>query len=452
MKKYLKMKDSGIKWIEKIPEDWKIIKIRFIGKIQTSGINKKIKEDEKRIKLVNYLDIYDNKKKIIDNKTKFTYTSCKNQQSIDYNLNEGDVLFTPSSETTEEIGFSAVVDEKLPDVVFSYHLVRLRFKKEFDKNFKKYMFNNYFVLNNFSQYARGTTRQTLKIIDFQETKILIPTLNEQKSISKFLDKKIGYLDNLLTNVEKEIILLEEKKVTLIDHMVTKGIEEETKLKDSELKWIGDIPESWKIIPLKYILVQKMDNGIFKKKEQYGSGIPLVNVGDLYQRNNIVNQKTLERVIVDDDELTNFSVKSNDIFFVRSSLKEKGIGISCIVNDVKEPLVFECHIIRTRPNSEKINPLYLKFLLNSSKFLSRLLSVSHTVTMTTISQDDIKNLKIICPSLSEQKLIVNYLEKQNKIIDETILNLQSQLEKLHDYKKSLIASSISGNIDLRETIA
>ena len=172
MKQYTKMKDPNISWIGHIPDHWKIMRMRFLGKIETSGVNKKIKKDEELIKLVNYLDIYKNEKKIIDKQTEFTITSCTKQQSRKFNLNEGDVLFTPSSETVDEIGFSAVVDEKLPNVVFSYHLIRFVFNKHFDKFFKKYMFNNYYVLNHFSKNARGTTRQTLKIIDFHPVILL----------------------------------------------------------------------------------------------------------------------------------------------------------------------------------------------------------------------------------------------------------------------------------------
>ena len=139
-KRYPKYKDSGVEWIGEIPEGCEVRKIRYLGYIETSSVDKKIKEDEKLIKLTNYLDIYKNKRKIIDSQTKFTKTSCSQQQAIQNNLIDGDVLFTPSSETVDDIGFAAVVNENLIDVVYSYHIIRLRFNL--------YSFNIIIIYNN----------------------------------------------------------------------------------------------------------------------------------------------------------------------------------------------------------------------------------------------------------------------------------------------------------------
>ena len=119
-KTYPKMKDSEIEWVGKIPEHWEVNSIRHLGKIETSGIDKKIQKNENLVNLVNYLDIYKNETKIIDKNTNFTQTSCTQEQLIRNKLLEGDVLFTPSSETINEIGFSAVVDHNLDNSVFSY--------------------------------------------------------------------------------------------------------------------------------------------------------------------------------------------------------------------------------------------------------------------------------------------------------------------------------------------
>ena len=223
-KKYPKYKDSGVEWIGEIPEGWEVRKIRYLGYIETSSVDKKIKEDEKLIKLTNYLDIYKNKRKIIDSQTKFTKTSCSQQQAIQNNLIDGDVLFTPSSETVDEIGFSAVVNENLIDVVYSYHIIRLRFKKNIFKNFKKYLFNNNFTLNHFSKNARVTTRQTLKISDFQNTNVIIPSYEEQIQISEFLDKQTTQFDELIAKSKAQITLLEEKRQALITATVTGKID------------------------------------------------------------------------------------------------------------------------------------------------------------------------------------------------------------------------------------
>ena len=106
------MKDSGIEWIGKIPEDWEIMKMRHLGNFSSSGIDKKINPEEPLVKIINYTDVYGNLKMLLNNK-EYMIVSAP-QEKINKNLvEEGDLIFTPSSETIEDIGLSALVNEKL---------------------------------------------------------------------------------------------------------------------------------------------------------------------------------------------------------------------------------------------------------------------------------------------------------------------------------------------------
>ena len=157
-KSYPKYKDSGIEWLKEIPEKWKVLKIRHLGRLSTSSVNKKIKEGEKIVNLVNFMDVYANLKKEIGVNIKFMKVSASHEQIIKNDLQKGDVLFMPSSETVDEIGFSAVVVDNLPNTLYSYHVLRLRFIEDIDIRYKKYIFNNHLILNKFSSKAVGTTR------------------------------------------------------------------------------------------------------------------------------------------------------------------------------------------------------------------------------------------------------------------------------------------------------
>src|SRR5690625_483420 len=178
--------------------EWKEVRLGEIGEFKTSSVDKKIKKDEIEVWLLNYMDVYKNTH--ITSSIKFQKTSAKPTQLKSSNLKIGDILFTPSSETPDDIGHSAVVIEKLENVVYSYHLVRFRPKMSIlELGFSGYVFNIDEILNEFSRKATGSTRYTLSIKDFNEVKTKLPPLEEQTAIAQ-----------VLTTADREIELLEKK--------------------------------------------------------------------------------------------------------------------------------------------------------------------------------------------------------------------------------------------------
>jgi type I restriction enzyme S subunit len=149
----------------KLPNAWKLLKIKDLGTVSTSSVDKKNNRDEKEINLLNYMDVYSSLDKKIDSRINFMRVTANDNQLIKNQIFVGDVLFTPSSETTDDIGHSAVVTEDLPVTLHSYHLVRLRFSMEIDLEFKRFLFNNPKILYYFSRRAKGVTRMILGLDD-----------------------------------------------------------------------------------------------------------------------------------------------------------------------------------------------------------------------------------------------------------------------------------------------
>lgn len=215
------LKDSGIGWIGQIPQHWEVKRLKEIGFFESSSINKKIEENEDLIKIINYVDVYNNTKKEIWNSDKYMIVSANKSQIQSKRLKKGDAIFTPSSETIEDIGVSAIVMENLHNTLYSYHVLRFRFSTEIDINFKKYMLNNDFIQTYFSQSSTGTTRKILGLNSFNNLQVLVPkTTEEQKNIGAFLNKKSEAVNNLITNLQSQISTLTELRKTLINDVVT----------------------------------------------------------------------------------------------------------------------------------------------------------------------------------------------------------------------------------------
>ena len=278
--------------------------------------------------------------------------------------------------------------------------------------------------------------------------IPVPPLPEQHAIANFLDHKTQQIDDLISVKERKIELLHEYRASLIHQAVTKGLDPNVEMQPSGIQWIRKIPNNWQIKPLKYIARSGLANGLFKKKNQFGSGTKLINVADIYQDDFYVKYETLDRVEAEQREIETYAVEPGDIFFVRSSLKLEGIAASVCIAEVPEPTVFECHLVRLHPCPTQVLPRYLINYLNSNSIRQRLVTLANTVTMTTIAQPKLASIEIIVPPLSEQRIIVDFLDRKTSQIDELRSNEEQSIKLLREYRQSLISAVVTGKIDVR----
>lgn len=186
-------------------EDWEEKSLGEIGTFQTSSIDKLLKEDEEEVYLVNYMNVYRHENINNDTKKYLQIVTAKENQIITSNLKKGDILFTPSSETPEDIGHSVVIFEDLDKCVYSYHLMRFRPKIEIDILYSHYFCNNTKVLSQLSRLATGSTRFTISVKSFSSILIDLPCLKEQAKIANFLsaiDEKVDLIANQVQDTEE----------------------------------------------------------------------------------------------------------------------------------------------------------------------------------------------------------------------------------------------------------
>ena len=210
---------SGIKWISQIPKGWEIVKLRNLGSFTASGIDKKIVDGEELIQIVNYVDVFNNNTKELRTGN-YMVVSAPRDKCIEHQLNLGDMIYTPSSETIEDIGLSSVVMDDLPNTAYSYHVIRFRTNRDIFIKYKKYLTNNHLCLNYFSSCAIGSIRKTISREVFKECKVLLPPLDEQRRIAEFLDVKCDEIDRLIASKKKKIETLKEYKKSVIYEAVT----------------------------------------------------------------------------------------------------------------------------------------------------------------------------------------------------------------------------------------
>ena len=455
-KSYPEYKESGIQWIGEIPEEWAIRKFSSFGFFSSSGINKKTESNEPLVKMVNYTDIYGNDSLVIDSKRDLMIVSCHREKIIFCNLKKGDIVFTPSSETEEDIGLSAAIFENLKNTVFSYHVIKFRTIIKINLYYKKYIGNNHFVLSQFSRICKGTTRKILTHNDFNIILTLLPPLQEQAIIANFLDKKTAEIDKLIEKDKKLIELLKEKRTVLINHVITKGLpvrrtqtglDPNVKMKDSGIEWIGEIPEGWEVRRLRFnALVNPSGKKVLSNPKTLVNFLPMEKVSEDGEYEN-------ESEIEYQNVSTGYTYfENNDVLVAKiTPCFENGKGT--LVNNLKVGFGFgttEFHIIRSYWH---LIPRYLFYLTKTHLFrVTGEAFMKGTAGQKRISADFVKDFMMVTPPKIEQLEIVRHLDKATAKIDKTIQKIEQKIELLEEYKKSLIHHTITGKIDVREVKA
>jgi type I restriction enzyme, S subunit len=298
-----------------------------------------------------------------------------------------------------------------------------------------------------NRLGKGTTFLELSSTELAGFKVSAPALPVQERIANFLDDKTARIDALIAEKEKLIeTLIFRRESELCRHLVPNLFEDSTRARSMD-GWRGGIRSGWTTKHLRRLLLGGLSNGVFKKRDEFGAGTLLINVSDLYREDFQVDPANLERVTVSSEEYQRFAVSPGDMFFVRSSLKEEGVAVSALANKVPEPMVFECHVVRARPDTSQVVPRFLNIWLNSTICRQSLRCNANTTTMTTIDQEGLLSVGVPLPPLDEQGAIVSKVERLFDATAGLTAVARAMQERLREYRSSLISAAVTGQLDI-----
>jgi len=213
----VKLKDSGVEWLSEIPEEWKVKRLRYLGHCQ-NGVSKGADYFGSGFPFVSYGDVYNNiaLPLNIDGLAK----STKADQET-YSVIRGDVFFTRTSETIEEIGFASTCLETIENAIFSGFLIRFRpFSDNLFEGFSKYYFRSQLHRLFFVKEMNLVTRASLSQELLKKLPVLLPPIPEQYKIAAYLDKRMKFINVKIEKTKKIIKLQKEYRAALISEVVT----------------------------------------------------------------------------------------------------------------------------------------------------------------------------------------------------------------------------------------
>ncbi len=415
------MKDSGFSWLGYIPDNWDIKKVKhcFYRKNEKAMQNDPVILSLARSG-VKVRDISNNEGQMAE--SYFNY----NPVDID------DLLLNPM-----DLYSGANCSISKVKGVISPAYVNLRALDGINPVFFDYYFKVQYWLMAFFSYGKGVSfdnRWTLNAETLMNYPVIVPSYAEQRKIADYLDDKCSMIDAIIEKQEKIIERLKEYKLSIIAELVTKGMHELVATKDSGFEWIGDIPQNWGVIKLKYcaeIMRGRFNHRPRNDPRYYDGNYPFVQTGDVARAVKFINS---------------FSQTLNELGkSVSKSFPEGSIcmTIAANVGDVAI-LGFEACF----PDSvvgflakSAINSNYLYYAFKAMK--QQLLRNAIISTQLNLNIEIIKEEFIPLPPKEEQIEIANYLDQKCKSIDKQVACREQLISKLTEYKKSLIYECVTG---------
>ena len=276
-------------------------------------------------------------------------------------------------------------------------------------------------------------------------KVSAPAMSQQNIIATFLTQETTKIDTLIQKQQQLIKLLKEKRQAVISHAVTKGLNPNAPMRDSGVEWLGEVPEGWEVTNLRYLGI--CQNGINIGAEYFGSGYSFVSYGDVY-KNEVLPDIGSGLVQSTELDRKTYSVMAGDILFTRTSETVDEIGFSSVCLSTIENATFAGFLIRFRPSSGVIDSGFSKYYFRNKLIRAFFIKEMNLVTRASLSQDLLKKLPVVLPSIEEQKEIAEFLDKKSSIFKRLTENAELAIQLMKERRTALISAAVTGKIDVR----
>ena len=439
-KRYERYKDSGVEWIGDIPEHWELRRIKFIGTLYSgNGFKEELQGKEEGDypfykvsdingdgKLVTFSNNYVDKDDIVNNRWNI--------------IPQNSILFAKIGEALKKNhrkinAYSCLIDNNI--AALKPHEIVL------DYNYFYY----YFSCINAEWFVNPGTLPSINNTYLKNFIALLPSKNEQKIIANFLDQKTAEIDGLIADKEKLIELLQEKRQAIITEAVTKGLNPNVRMKDSGIEWIGEIPEHWEIVPLKHItnFISRGNSPEYLEE----SSIKVINQACIYWDELKIENVKYQNDDIEFDKLKGKLIKGD---LLLNSTGTGTLGRAVVFREDGKYMA-DSHVTIIRFNKTRMNEVLAFYLLQTKIYQGYIYNalVTGATNQIELSRERLTGTPMIVPPSIEQQEIVNFLNSKIGQIAILINEIKTQIQKLEEYRQSLISEAVTGKIDVRDYV-
>lgn len=419
-----KYKNSGIPWMMQIPSEWKVIR----GKNLLNLINRPVREDDDVVTCFRDGEV-------ILRSERRTEGFTMSDKEIGYQgINKGDIVIHGMDGFAGSMGVSKSTGKGSPVLIVCNP------KSDDDARFIIYYLRTLAMNNVFVALATGIRERSC---DLRWNKISVlpfvrPSFSEQHKIADFIDKKSKEIDSLIGLQEQMIEKLKAYKQSIITEAVTKGLDLNAKLVHSGIDWIGEVPKGWKVCRIKDI--SSINSNSLNENTQSDFEFDYVDIGSVSFEQGIY--KSEHYLFKDAPSRARKKANLGDI--VMSTVRTYLRAIDVIDTVEKSQYIYSTGFAIITPKTNVLSS-FLSYITKSDCFLKQVIVYSKGINYPSINTNELMAISVALPPISEQTIIAEYLSKKCKEIDVLVSIKQQKIEKLKDYKKSIIYEAVTGKI-------
>ncbi len=420
IEKYPAYKDSGVEWLGEVPEHWQVLPAkRFHRVVKQPNINKQC-ENVLSLTLRGVVNNDLDSPEGLVPKDYGTYQIFERDNLVFK-------LIDLENIRTSRVG---IVHEK---GIMSPAYIRLVTGHNTFPKYAYYYYYSLYISEVYNKVGAGV-RSTLGPNDLLALPFIKPSPNEQINISNFLDTKILQLNKSIAQKEKLIELLKERREILIHKAVTRGLNPNVPMKDSGVEWIGEIPAHWEVKKLKYILAERSERSetgeepLLMVSQTHG----LVIRSEYHAKAEVALTSVGNKVVYENDLVFN-KLKAHLGVFFKSTIKSTGIvspdyAVYYSIGSLKDMKYLEI-LFR--------HPAYIKqFICKATGIVEGLIR---------LYTSDLFDIAVAAPPIDDQTEILEYVNTLYTKHKRAINLQEKEIEKLKEYKETLINAAVTGNI-------
>jgi len=429
--KYTKYKASGVEWLGEIPEEWEVAILKNIGNVRGRVGWKALKANEyvNKSKYI-FLATPNIKNKEIDFLNVNYITRKRYYESPEIILKTNDIVLTKDGST---LGTANIVSYLPSKATVNSSIAIIRLKKENSK-FIFHQIKSEYIQNIVKLKKDGAGVPHLFQRDINNFKIFLPPKQTQTKIANYLDEKTNLIDKKISLLQQKKEKYKELKQTLINEVVTKGLDKTVKMKDSEIEWVGEIPEHWEIKRFKDIYYKNHTGGTpnTSKREMFSGENVWVSIADI--KDKFVSESK-QKLTKEGIEIANIPITPKGSLLYSFKLTLGKIAFTEIDLYTNEALI---SILKNKT----INLNYTYYMLPLLLILN---ATENIYGAKMLNQKLISNALLIYPPKQEQIQIANYLDEKTGKIDEIIEKIDENIDALKEFRKTLINDAVTGKI-------
>lgn len=433
--RYDRYKDSGIEWLGMVPDHWRTVPLKSVSSHNDDVLHENKAPDSEilyvDITSVNYIDGISSKETFLFGESPSRARRC---------VKNGDVIISTVRTYLRAI---ACIRDPEDNLIVSTGFAVIRPGKELMPNFLGYFIkSNYFVEKVIAR-SSGVSYPAINASDLVEIPVLVPSMHEQMLIAEFLDRETAKIDEMVAEQRRLIELLKEKRLAIISHAITKGLNPNVPMKPSGIEWIGEVPDHWAIVPLKYVIYLRSGGTPRKENLAYWDGnVPWASSKDL----------KVESLYDTEDHITDKAIKDGEASLIPEGsiiIVVRGMILIHTFPVVKAMVPMAINQdLKAITTTEMLNADYLAWYLrgNSTEIIRRTDEAAHGTKVLRI--DALTSMSIPIPPLEEQMNIVvgviDHLAQLDRLTDEA----RSTIDLLQERRTALISAAVTGKIDVR----